>query len=153
MPDKIFNERLEEERTVVERARQELVESQKRMLRVYLDRVQEYYAASNEVAKTKVLDGLDVFITRMEDSRIVEIFPIPNRKNLAFDASLAIEVRKKKYPVRSDFLRELGLDPRGCVVIERYERGQGKPCNPPRGKIPKLYLTWLKEHGYNPFNL
>ena len=35
----------------------------------------------------------------------------------------------------------------------RYEQKNQKPHNPPNGKAPKAYLGWLKEHGYNPFNL
>lgn len=150
-----LNREIEKERENMLEARLRFLQLQERLVVSYLERIRAVYSASDEKNKSKILQGLELFVVRAEDSETPSIFAVSQRKNAAFDYRIARAIREKVYPVRNDFLKAIGLqvDPRGCSTISQYERGKQTPRNPPRGVFAPKYLAWLKEQGYNPFNL
>ncbi len=89
--------------------------------------------------------------------------------------SLIRKILTGEYNVDSDFDRRFaktlrvydGLTQHGLVrdmgivdnvdsaanLISAFEKGKRTPGNPPTGHVSRRYVTWLKGHGYNPFQL
>lgn len=75
-------------------------------------------------------------------------------RNLAFDSKKAKEIRHKMNISQLQLTKELEIDVSlGRQNITKYELGLTRPSNPPKGSTAPKYMQWLKEHGYNPFNL
>ncbi|MFA6461161.1 MAG: hypothetical protein WCV90_02755 [Candidatus Woesearchaeota archaeon] len=70
------------------------------------------------------------------------------RRIALFDYQKAEEIR-----VKAGLTTYQLEDVLGVKGVQHYEDGSRIPTNPPRGEFSKKYLAWLKEQGYNPYDL
>lgn len=110
--------------------------------------------------KESLLEGLDAIIHKLEvegsstGEEQTKRPPSRMKKNSAFEGDVARKVRMVSGLTQFGLTEEIGFNnPSAKTMIGMYETGKVKPGNPPRGEISKKYIEWLKEHGYNPFNL
>jgi len=143
----------------ISRARAQLVEAETNLVETYLTKIREEYQTLEPRQKEFVLGGLDALVNNIENGNFTEQLT-PNssskkttRKNLAYDAEEARKIREKLGWTRDKLVKELGLSRGVYTQIGAYESGKIKPSNPPRSKTSEAYLNWLKEQGYNPFEL
>jgi DNA-binding XRE family transcriptional regulator len=102
------------------------------------------------------MEGLDALVRSIESGTFTSKSKTYNRKgDQAFNPKRAREVREKHGLTQKQLAKELSFDNKFSLStqINKYETGKVKPSYPPRGEITKQYLTWLKEHDYNPFDL
>jgi|TARA_B100000315_G_C14266180_1_gene446525 DNA-binding XRE family transcriptional regulator len=143
----------------ISRARAQLEEAQTNLVEAYLTRIREGYQTLEPRQKEFVLGGLDALVNNIENGSFTEQ-STPNsssreskRKNLAYDSEVARKIREDLGWTREKLIEELGLSRGGYSQIGNYESGKINPSKPPRGKTSVAYMNWLKEQGYNPFNL
>lgn len=143
----------------ISKARAQLEEAQTNLVEAYLTRIREGYQTLEPRQKEFVLGGLDALVNDIENGSFTDVSGISSashstRKNLAYDPERAKEIRKQVgYSSQRQLAEELGLGASGLASINKYEAGKVKPSNPPRGKTSIAYINWLKEQGYNPFEL
>ena len=129
-----------EEKSKYENVDERQSEAYERLLDSYFDKIKERCTKGDN--KTRIY-----FIGRLEEIVTIEI-PITERTYL-FNGNKAREIRLKK-----------GLSLRGLANMVKmplqslvsYEKGFYVPRST-RGKGGRRYLEWLKEQGYEPFNL
>lgn len=140
MPKKSLDETLLATREELSLTENKLRETKERLSLVeidsYLQRVKENYLSSNERKRNHILKQLGIFI-----------------RKFAFDPLRAKQIREEAELTQSELAEELGLTrDAGQGKIATYEGGYHRPGNPPWGGTKK-YMLWLKDQGYNPFDL
>lgn len=70
-----------------------------------------------------------------------------------FDGKQAKAIRKQEGLTQSDLAEVLKDVPSKQTMISNFESGYVRPGFPPQSKFVQNYLRWLKERGYNPYNL
>ncbi len=142
----------------LEKARAELASAHRKLFGTYLERIRDIYNGLEFDEREYALRGLNSLVQKLESEGFLAFKPYlelrSRRKNLAFDASKAREIRVKSGLSIDKLIERLGLARSGAyMLISKYEKGRLRPSNPPRGETSKKYVAWLKENGYNPFNL
>lgn len=100
------------------------------LLEAYFERIRGAYHSGRKEGKIDILNELER----------VSLFDRGIAKQIRLDAGLTV---KKAAEII------------GCheAYLSRYENGQRKVGFPTKGKTVIKYLRFLKEHGYNPFEL
>ncbi|MEK6871446.1 MAG: helix-turn-helix transcriptional regulator [Nanoarchaeota archaeon] len=129
-----YSKRIESTREVLAEARDALVDS-------YLGRVKELYVSFDETRKNFIQGRLEKLIEELEAGTI---------SISRFDSYLALEARKKAGISQTYLAKKLDL---ARTQLCRFEKGQGFSLTNPQGKQIIEYLSWLKEQGYNPYNI
>ena len=113
------------------------------LLEACFEKIRGYYKISDE-AREEIDNKLEVLV------RVVE------RKGFSTKEMRGKFSGKIARKTREDIgfgLRELsiliGVDP---STISNFETGKREMRYPPK-KGPKIYVEWLKDHGYNPYEL
>jgi hypothetical protein len=125
----------------VENAKSELERRRTRLFEVYISKITTSYQDQSSQYKEHIITGLENIVREIAD--ITE----------PFDPKIAIEIRTGKGLSQSELIRILMLPKHAASYISRYESGKSIPDQHPIKKIPKAYLNWLKEQGYNPYKL
>lgn len=154
MTEKDYEERINQART-------EIAKAQENLLNTYITQLKKQYEEFNPQKRELLLEGLEKLVQSVESGKlsIEEDTQYRKRKylkrNLAFNHEEARKIREKESLTQEELVKEICGEASGGLKqqIGRYERGENKPANPPRGDFAPKYLAWLKKHGYNPFNL
>lgn len=130
------------------------------LFEAYFSEIRETYRTLDQRGKNFVLKGLEALVTSIEERSVTERLMIFSGKgitlkNVLFDRIKAKEIRFRAGLTQSALAKELGLegDYNAQASISRYECGRATPRNPPKGKISKEYMEWLKKQGYDPYGL
>ncbi len=115
-------------------------EAYERLLDSYFNKIKERCMKGNN--KTRIY-----FIGRLEEITTEEI-PTVERKYL-FDYNKAREIRLKKGLSLRGLAKSIKMPLQSLVS---YEKGAYAPRST-KGKGGRRYLEWLKDQGYEPFNL
>lgn len=130
----------------VNEAKAEIESARLKLVDAYLERLRNVYQVLILSDRDGFLNGLEKIVKHLE------INPLPregrNQTGL-YNPELAREAREHAGVTQVGLAKHLGL--KYSSMINRYERGVFDPK--PRNKTAKKYLTWLKEHGYNPYNI
>jgi RNA polymerase sigma-70 factor (ECF subfamily) len=95
-----------------------------------------------------------VFRARRKLMKALGHTPTGASNNRSNDGSMAKKIREGADLKLVDLSREMGYGTYSVAsLVSAYEKGVRTPANPPRGEVSKKYVSWLKDHGYNPFNL
>lgn len=134
----------------IESAKQKLKQAQLEIIEVYLDRISQTYKSLPDEKIGGVVNGLESIVSVIEN----EIPAKPKRKpDLSpFNKSEAKILRVKMDLTQIQLAQRLGFS-QGCLV--KYEKGSVIPNPYKQGKQEngRKYLEFLKEQGYNPFNI
>ena len=130
----------------IEDSKKNLAEARDTLVNSYLGRLKELYDGGIEITKNFFVGKLELLVGEAESG-----FPIEEKSSKnAFNPAIAKSLRKKAgYKNQTDLGNILGIL-QGS--ISNYELGKFPQTNP-QGKMVLKYLNWLKEQGYNPFNL
>jgi len=152
-----------EKQDEIKEAKERVEDARIALIDTYLAQIRSgYLSSSNEHFRSAVENRLEFFVEDMEDGSIIgSVLGKSMRKNWSFDSKEARNVRKRAGLTMVDLAQKLLAQKLGTSVsqpsiinmIYRYENGKIKPRNPPKGKIAKPYYDWLKEQGYNPYDL
>lgn len=121
--------------------------AQEMLLASYLNRINEISDLIDTKNRNHLLKSLESVVLQAEKN-LQDSVP----KNASYDPEIAAQTRKNTGLSQRRLALELG-HPSGAIAIAQYETGKHKPKNPPESEFVKKYLGWLKDNGYNPFNL
>lgn len=139
----------------LKKAKEQLEIAQTNLLETYLSRIKETYLNLESKQKGAVLNGLDSLVTSIENKTLKYFSPKREHigTNSNFDGKKAREIRTQAGLTYEELVKNLELKVYARGVINSFEVGRTKPRNPPRTNLAKKYINWLKENGYNPYNL
>lgn len=135
-----IEDKVGEAKAEVEKARFTLVEA-------YLTKIKETYLSLPAEKK-------DIFVNRLEQIAITagsNFSKLDLKKYVIlspYDPEVAKAIRQKAELSQKQLANQLGSNQ---VALSRYESGSYFPK--PTTKNGKKYLAWLKEQGYNPYDL
>jgi hypothetical protein len=132
------------------KARENLEKNQEELLEVHFEEIKRYCKNLSFFQRGTLFQGLEAFVQKMLAGTIGELLDLET--SIGFNPAIAKSIRKELGLYQTQLAQKLGADPqRGQRKITHYERQGIKRM----GKDPfKLrYLEWLKEQGYNPFNI
>lgn len=137
-----YDTKLLELKGQIERAHENLLD-------IYLGRIREKYKTLPSDRQEDFLGGLENLVQDLENG-----IPFAGRKPKIspFNPQEAKKIREEAGLTQAQLVIKLKLEGHYTPTISRYESGMASPSNHPKEKTRK-YLLWLKEHGYNPFNL
>lgn len=119
--------------------------------------MRDYYQALDAIQKEGIIElGKSVQTSKNKELKTPKHPKYSShRKNLHFDNGTASEIRIAARLSERELAETLGQDIPlfAHQQIRSYEKGKTKPSNPPRGMVSTKYMLWLKEKGYNPFNI
>lgn len=115
------------------------------LLEAYFSEIRESYKSSNLDQKS-IIGSLEYLVCRLKSKK-------ESRKNNSFDYLEARRVRENAGLSQGELAKKLEFTGAGNIKISLYERGVKTPSNPPQSEKARKYLEWLKEQGYNPYNL
>jgi len=129
---KDYNDRIESMKATLSKTQDELLET-------YLNRIRELH--TDESARVFIQNGLENIIHKVEKMELTE--------DSTFNTLTAIKLRLDAgYSTQTNLANALSLTQK---QISFYELGKIK--NPLSGSDARKYFLWLKEQGYNPFDL
>ncbi len=146
-------------REKISQAKEEIEKARENLLNTYITQIKDQYVGLNTQERALLLEGLEKLVQSVESGKLSVEGDIQNRKsnyaNIAFNYEEARKIREKESLTRGELLKRIfGKETLSLHhQIGGYERGENRPANPPRGDSAPKYLAWLKEHGYNPFDL
>ena len=117
------------------KAKAELERARENVLESYFTQITINYRTSDERSKNLIIKGLE---------RLLVV------KGHGFNGEKARKIRMGSNLTLKDMGYIIGVQP---TFIGLLELGRAYPGNPTKGELTKKYLLWLKEHGYNPFDL
>ena len=127
----------------IEDAKKSLAEARDILVNSYLGRLREVYAGGTEVIKNSIVGELELLVGEAESSFSIQ-------KKYTFDSAIAESLRiKAGYKTQRELASHLNIS---NAHISNYESGKKIRKKHPHPNIRK-YLIWLKEQGYNPFDL
>lgn len=133
-----YTERISEIKVCIVRKELELID-------IYFERIKKIYSTLNAVQKEALDRGLEALIKGAEIGEI----PMFYKPRPLIDPAKAKEVRINSGLSLRTLSSKLGLS---YSAILNYESGRVKNLSAEDTKTRK-YIEWLKEQGYNPFNL
>ena len=131
--------------TDIEEERRKLEEAQFQMIEAYLDKIKTNYTSLPERKRQELMRGLEGIT--------YGLFPINSSESIqqvigVFNPEKARQVRIGVGINQRELAKQLGAI---ASNLCRYERGKTIPgMDQPVGKT---YLLWLKQQGYNPYNI
>lgn len=123
------------------------------LVEAYLAKIRDVYMGVSFHQKDIFLNNLERIVLALEQNPTPRNVKPRNVKCMpsSYDPIKAKELRKCA-GLSAIELGETVLDSKSSYrQIYRYESGEISPR--PTNKVGKKYLNWLKEQGYNPFNL
>ena len=137
----------------LETAKVDLVKAQMTVVDVYLGKIRDCYETLDEVRKSQVIKSLDILVQNIATGT-----PIISETHQPFlDPKIMREIRLKENLTQHDLVVKLMGEEKAlrsnAVRISSFENGYVRPGYPPRSDFTKKYIQWLKEHGYNPYNI
>ncbi len=140
-----------------------LVQAQRKVVDAYLHTIRYSYDCLSDQDKVEVIDNLESILTEI-DEKIPDIAMRristaqshdSKTKSRNFNRKIAMTIREKEGLTRPALLRELkvGRIKSSETLLYRYETGGAIPVNPPKVEFVRKYLGWLKNKGYNPYNI
>jgi|SRR3989344_2178055 len=130
----------------IRNAQEEVEKAKVGLIQAYLDGIIRDYRISGPEQRIDIQQGLEKFLTGLEDGKIPRVILVENDRS--FSSEKAKEIRLASNFTIKGLAEELGLS-KG--VINSYEIGK-IPKNHKNLRLQR-YLSWLKEQGYNPFNI
>jgi hypothetical protein len=122
-----------------------------RIIDIYLSNVRVRYLIAKNEGKRVIEDKLDALISEINISHLDQI------DSTEFSGDHARRLRVLEGLSKGDLAKKLvkPTDNQDSfrTQLSNWEQEKITPRNPPSGKNQKLYLNWLKEVGYNPYNL
>ncbi|MAH06894.1 hypothetical protein CMI38_01430 [Candidatus Pacearchaeota archaeon] len=146
----------EKNKDPITKTKEELEVTKTKLVELYLTKIQDSYKGLEPDHKSFVIEGLDALVRSIEGGIFTSGSKAYSQKrDQVFNPKKAREIREKFDLTQKQLAEELNFGNKFSLStqINKYETGKVKPSYPPRGEITKQYLTWLKEHGYNPFSL
>ncbi len=117
-------------------------EAERILFDTYLSVIKETYDVADVQKKSMIRDGLERLVYDLEKPLVID--------NLIFDKKKAREIRSRLHLTGVQLAEKLGVR---ADNISHYEH-TGIARHPLKQEKPQYkYLLWLKEQGYNPFNL
>ena len=147
------NKDVEEARKNIEETREKYENARLNLVEQYLSTIRREYQELRPEEKEILVGRLDEIVNCIQEDNLTDLTANSIRKNLNFNGRKAKKVREECGISQSQLAQDLELGKPGQIAISRYEGGKEKPSNPPRGKTSTSYMGWLKEKGYNPFEL
>jgi DNA-binding transcriptional regulator YiaG len=131
---------IEEAKQMVSDARETVYQSNLALLDAYYKRIRELYQLSSSQRQTWLRERLEKIVNQLE-----------GKYTSPFDPEVAKRIRREQEHVsQGELAHQLQISLKSIV---RYETPGCFKESPPRRKEAVRYLEWLKERGYNPFNL
>lgn len=132
--------------------------AQEDLLNIYFTKIKERYKNFESRQREILLDNLNLFTQKLEKGNLLKkiLTYKTTRKNLDYNGGKAREIREKAGFIKlTGLIKQLGIKDINSSrnQLSNYEFGNVSPSNPPRGEFSKKYMGWLKEQGYNPFDL
>ncbi|MEK6939987.1 MAG: helix-turn-helix domain-containing protein [Nanoarchaeota archaeon] len=124
----------------VTEAKAEVEGAKLNLLGAYLSKIQAVYTRISPEQKDDFLANLEKIVIKLEQN------PLP--KPGLYDTSKGREIRKGLGLSKKELAEFIGVQNR---MLYRYENGEVSPR--PTNKVGQKYLAWLKDQGYNPYNL
>lgn len=126
----------------VEQARALLSEGYTKLVDAYCDRIRELYQSSSSQRQNWLIGRLEKIVGQLEIEH--------NPPSGPFDPEIARRVREQEHISQGKLALQLQTS---LKSIQRYETvGYFKGITMKEKKAGR-YLEWLKERGYNPYNL
>ncbi len=116
-----------------------IVEAERKLLEAYLSVIRDTYETADRNYQRRII-------------RDLESLTLPNSSEL-FDRLKAKEIRNGNSLTTNQLAEIVGLAEGTLRNIESKGMRMKSNVDEQRFKGRKNYLIWLKEHGYNPFNL
>ena len=131
----------------LEEAKVELETAKLNLLGAYLAKIKSVYVGISLEQKDYFLTNLEKMVLTLEQN------PLPKRRsrfNLhsLYNPSQGRGIREGIGCSRKELAERIGMSAR---MLYRYENGEYFPR--PSITVGRKYLLWLKEQGYNPYNL
>lgn len=145
-----LKEGMEKKHSRLQELRNQLNEDFNLLIDLYFNEVRTKYTDFDEEGRNFIESRLEHLIGELDQ------FEIKERKITKFDGILAKRVRASTGLSITQLVKnELKIDPNKGYdgAISCFERGKRIPHYPSKGKYLNRYLLWLKDHGYNPYNL
>ena len=138
-----------ETKSLVEQAKENLVDA-------YLGQIKIHYLSSDLYKKSQIEGKLELLVNKLEKGEPIENLQSGRLKQSSFEGTTARKIRHDLHLSLSELSARMGFtDPSKIrsskVTINRFENNHAP--NRPRGVLVLQYLNWLKEQGYNPYNL
>lgn len=133
--------------------KQKLADTEDELLQGYLSQIIENYNSSESV-RLDILRGLERISMEIQSKgKTLKIGEqVIDYERGIFDREIARKVRENLIS-KKGLIKELELSSHAIAQLHDYENGKSEIIKFPRGKFPIRYLKWLKEQGYDPFDL
>ena len=126
----------------INKARRDVEVAKNKLLKVYFESIRQRYIGSNEAYRAQIISELEKLL---EGQTIGE-----SKQIILFDGSIAREIRKKAGLRQKDLGNKAGFTQ---GYLSHIENGRQPRQNDHHREKTRKYLRWLKEHGYNPYNI
>jgi len=128
-----------------EQSREAIEEAHRQLVRVYTTQIESLYCEVPIGRRAYVLRRLDEMVLRMRIEDLDDTTYISG-----FDYELAKKIRKDEGLTQKQLANIVSGGSRGnSAMISHFEKGRISKV----GGFTRQYLTWLKEKGYNPFEI
>lgn len=117
------------------------------LLETYLQKLQDAYPKMLPAQRERTYSDLEKLTEQWEDFDPISSLAVAI--DGPFNPAKAKSVRRGTRSNREELAKQLGVS---TALIGLYESGRA-PSTPPNSRKSHKYLYWLKEQGYNPYNL
>ncbi|HLC59887.1 MAG TPA: helix-turn-helix transcriptional regulator [Candidatus Nanoarchaeia archaeon] len=130
------------EQNPIEEARTYIVQGHRKLIDAYCDEIKKLYESSNKTKQEKIEKNLESLLK--SDIALNSPFEPEVAKRIRLGAGLSL----------IELVREIGFKKISVATVSRIERGMCLLSEEIPTKGPaRSYLHWIKEKGYNPYNL
>lgn len=135
----------------IKRRKDTIIKTEKEIFDTHLNLIKETYDNANQSDRNVILSGLESLLYRVANLKEIADSLVINEENNSFDPETATKVREKLGFKQIDLANILGI---AYSNISKYESGQIEVRLKRKTNKPVMrYIGWLKEKGYNPFNI
>ena len=133
-----------EQNNPIDEARAMFSEGAIRLLDAYYTRIRELYQSSSGESQRWVIGRLESLVNRLEEKN--------NTKSNPFDTKIARRIREEAGISQAELAIQTQTSLKSISRYEGSEFGPARFSHKPSEKA-FAYLNWLKDKGYNPYNL
>jgi len=148
-----MNEEQKPERPRMESLEKGIEKAYDSVISDYLDYIKKDYSLFPKAKKVVLLEGLEKLVEKLgnmnykvEQDKVGYVRPVYEGKT--FDGKIAREIREKEGLTQREAAAYFGIS---YSLLVKAEKNEIK--HPQKNARRKTYLLWLKENGYDPFNI
>ena len=122
----------------------------------YLSQIKSTYVSSDSDKRRQIEGTLEVLVNKLEKGEPIETLRSGKLNKSPFDGAIARKIRTDLKLSFSELCTRIGFADLNNInsyksFISRFENNRAS-IQPRSAEVLK-YLNWLKEQGYNPYNL